>query len=115
MRPETMARIRRHREHVRFAAQPSPSARPRCQRLSCQAARCDERPASNKGARSPQAAFREFIETLWPLAEARGVSRATFDSAFAGVSFDPKVAAIAESQPEFVRPIWDYVTQRRVA
>ena len=67
-------------------------------------------PARNKVAGSQQVAFRGFIETLWPLAEARGVSRATFDSAFAGVTFDPKVAASAESQPEFVRPIWDYVT-----
>jgi lytic murein transglycosylase len=56
-----------------------------------------------------QAAFRGFIETLWPLAEARGVSRPTFDSAFAGVTFDPTVVASTEAQPEFVRPIWDYV------
>jgi membrane-bound lytic murein transglycosylase B len=66
--------------------------------------------APNKTAGSQQAAFRGFIETLWPLAEARGVSRPTFDSAFAGVTFDPTVAASAGSQPEFVRPIWDYVT-----
>jgi membrane-bound lytic murein transglycosylase B len=59
---------------------------------------------------SQQAAFRGFIETLWRLAEARGVSRPTFDSAFAGVAFDPTVVANAGSQPEFVRPIWDYVT-----
>jgi membrane-bound lytic murein transglycosylase B len=65
--------------------------------------------APNKIAGSQQAAFRAFVETLWPLAEARGVSRPTFDSAFAGVTFDPTVAASAESQPEFVRPIWDYV------
>ena len=65
--------------------------------------------APSKIAGSQQAAFRGFIETLWPLAEARGVSRATFDSAFAGVAFDPTVAASAGSQPEFVRPIWDYV------
>jgi membrane-bound lytic murein transglycosylase B len=64
--------------------------------------------APNKTAGS-QAAFRGFIETLWPLAEARGVSRPTFDSAFAGVAFDPTVVASAASQPEFVRPIWDYV------
>ncbi len=57
----------------------------------------------------PRPAFREFVDKLWPLAEERGVSRITFDNAFAGVSFDPKVAASAESQPEFVRPIWDYV------
>ena len=65
--------------------------------------------APNKISGSQQAAFRGFIETLWPLAEARGVSRHTFDSAFAGLAFDPTVAASAESQPEFVRPIWDYV------
>jgi membrane-bound lytic murein transglycosylase B len=65
--------------------------------------------APNKITGSQQAAFRRFIETLWPLAEARGVSRPTFDSAFAGVTFDPTVAASAASQPEFVRPIWDYV------
>jgi membrane-bound lytic murein transglycosylase B len=65
--------------------------------------------APNKITGSQQAAFRGFIETLWPLAEARGVSRRTFDSAFAGVTFDPTVVANAGSQPEFVRPIWDYV------
>jgi membrane-bound lytic murein transglycosylase B len=65
--------------------------------------------ASNKSVQPHQATFREFIETLWPVAEERGVSRATFDSAFAGVSFDPKVVASTKSQPEFVRPIWDYV------
>src|SRR5262249_15763822 len=65
--------------------------------------------ATNKPAGPHQPTFREFIDALWPLAEARGVSRATFDSAFAGVSFDPKVVASAQSQPEFVRPIWDYL------
>jgi membrane-bound lytic murein transglycosylase B len=64
---------------------------------------------ANKITGSQQDAFRGFVETLRPLAEARGVSRATFDSAFAGVTFDPTVAANAGSQPEFVRPIWDYV------
>ena len=65
--------------------------------------------AANKAAEPRQPTFREFIDALWPLAEARGVSRATFDSAFAGVSFDPKVVASAQSQPEFVLPIWDYL------
>jgi membrane-bound lytic murein transglycosylase B len=66
--------------------------------------------APSKITGSQQAAFRGFIESLWPLAEARGVSRPTFDSAFAGVTIDPTVVANAGSQPEFVRPIWDYVT-----
>lgn len=54
-------------------------------------------------------AFQEFIAALWPLAEQRGVSRATFDRAFASVSFDPNVVAMTGAQPEFVLPIWDYV------
>jgi lytic murein transglycosylase len=65
---------------------------------------------ANKSVRPHQPTFREFIDAFWPLAEERGVSRATFDTAFAGVAFDPKVVASAQSQPEFVRPIWDYVT-----
>jgi peptidoglycan lytic transglycosylase B len=66
--------------------------------------------AGNQLERPHRTTFREFIDALWPLAEERGVSRVTFETAFVGVSFDPKVAASAESQPEFVRPIWDYVT-----
>ncbi|THD45812.1 MAG: lytic murein transglycosylase [Bradyrhizobium sp.] len=54
-------------------------------------------------------AFHEFVETLRPLAEARGVSRATFDAAFAGVSFDPRIVAHTENQAEFVEPIWVYI------
>jgi membrane-bound lytic murein transglycosylase B len=54
-------------------------------------------------------AFQVFVAELWPLAEQRGVSRATFNRAFAGVSFDPKIVAMTEAQPEFVLPIWDYV------
>ena len=51
--------------------------------------------ASNKVEHLHRTPFREFIDALWPLAEERGVSRATFDSAFAGVAFDPKVVASA--------------------
>ena len=53
--------------------------------------------------------FQEFIASLWPLAEERGVSRATFDRAFLGVSFDRKVVANANIQAEFARPIRDYI------
>ena len=53
--------------------------------------------------------FRQFVASLWPLAEQRGVSRETFDRALAGVTFDPKIIAMTKQQAEFVRPIWDYV------
>ena len=53
--------------------------------------------------------FGDFIASLWPLAEDRGVSRTTFDRAFLGVSFDRTVVADANQQAEFARPIWDYI------
>ena len=93
-----------------FGALPPLCCAPSLSRLLCQASRFRRAPRPPSKITGPQqAAFRGFIETLWPLAEARGVSRPTFDSAFAGVTFDPTVVASAESQPEFVRPIWDYV------
>ncbi|MGU3665709.1 lytic murein transglycosylase [Methylobacterium sp. A49B] len=55
-------------------------------------------------------AFRGFIESLRPDAAARGVSAATFDAAFRGVSGpDAAVLARIRRQSEFVRPVWDYL------
>jgi membrane-bound lytic murein transglycosylase B len=62
--------------------------------------------------------FRLFIENLWPQAQARGISRPTFELAFKGVAYDPKVIAHTSAQAEFVKPIWEYlasaVSPRRV-
>lgn len=55
------------------------------------------------------AGFTQFVQTLWPLAEAKGVSRETFDAAFRGVTFDPKIVAHTHAQPEFVKPVWVYL------
>ncbi len=63
-------------------------------------------------AASPAAArddFSAFLQGLWPEARAAGVSRGTFDAAFAGLKPDPSVVAQTRKQSEFVRPIWDYV------
>jgi lytic murein transglycosylase len=56
-----------------------------------------------------ETAFRTFVADLWPLAERRGISRATFDAAFNGVTFDDKIVAYTTAQPEFVKPIWQYL------
>lgn len=56
------------------------------------------------------AQFRKFIESLWPEARARGISRATFDAALGKVTLDPSIGGTSARQAEFVRPIWDYVT-----
>ena len=54
--------------------------------------------------------FSQFVSGLLPLAQARGVSRSTFDAAVKGVTFDPRVVAKTNKQAEFVRPIWDYLS-----
>ena len=63
--------------------------------------------------------FRAFVAELWPLAKDRGVSRETFDAAFRGVTFDPRIVAHTTAQAEFVQPIWVYLTNavsaRRIA
>jgi peptidoglycan lytic transglycosylase B len=54
-------------------------------------------------------AFDNWVTRLWPEARALGVSRATFDAAFRGVRPDESIYESAGNQPEFVRPIWEYV------
>jgi lytic murein transglycosylase len=66
--------------------------------------------AAAEAARKTDAAFRAFVGGLWPLAETRGVKRATFDAAFAGVAFDPRIVAHTTTQAEFVEPIWVYLS-----
>ena len=53
--------------------------------------------------------FRQWVERLWPSARRKGVSRAIFNRAFRGVQPDPEVIRAAHYQPEFVRPVWDYM------
>jgi lytic murein transglycosylase len=65
--------------------------------------------AAAAAALKQEAAFRAFVAELWPLAEARGVKRATFDDAFAGVTFDPRIVAHTTNQAEFVQPVWVYL------
>lgn len=67
--------------------------------------------AAEPASRAASAAeFARFVATLRPEAEARGVSRATFEAAFAGVtSPDPDILARTKRQGEFGRPVWDYL------
>jgi membrane-bound lytic murein transglycosylase B len=59
-----------------------------------------------------QTRFETFVASLKPQARAAGVSDATFDAAFAGISADPKVIELARAQPEFSQPMGAYVTSR---
>src|SRR6185295_14358119 len=58
-------------------------------------------------------------QSMWPRAKAAGISRSTFDQAFAGISDpDPDVLKLANNQPEFTSTTSQYlskaVTQVRI-
>ena len=53
--------------------------------------------------------FEAWLADLRTEALAAGISAATFDLAFAGVQPNPQVSALDLDQPEFERPIWQYL------
>ncbi len=75
-------------------------------------------------ARAADAAFTQFIASLWPEAQAAGVSRETFDRETRGLEPDYKLpdlalrgrpATGASAQPEFVSVPADYVKESTIA
>jgi len=75
-------------------------------------------------ARAADAAFTQFIASLWPEAEAAGVSRATFDRETRGLEPDYKLpdlilpgrpATGAPAQAEFVQVPADYIKEGAIA
>src|SRR6056297_2839744 len=76
---------------------------------SIQAVSLDAPSRNDVGASTRPADFSAYLESLRSQAERRGVSRATFDRAFAGVTPDQEVIRLTRRQPEFARPIWDYL------
>jgi lytic murein transglycosylase len=57
----------------------------------------------------PDPGFQKFLAELWKDAQARGITRRTFDIAFAGVTPDPRVIATTKRQPEYNKPAGAYV------
>ena len=55
------------------------------------------------------AKFKAYVQALRPDAEARGITRATFDAAFAGLTLDQRVAAATRRQPEYNSAVGAYV------
>ena len=53
--------------------------------------------------------FATFVKALWPDAKAKGISRATFDTAMAGVTPNAKVIAATKRQPEYGKPVGAYI------
>jgi peptidoglycan lytic transglycosylase B len=59
--------------------------------------------------RSSAANFSSCIESLWPLAARRGVSRASFDTYTRGLTPDLRIMDLMDTQPEFTKAFWDYL------
>src|SRR6185312_7045587 len=63
--------------------------------------------------------FAAFAAELWPDAQAKGITLATFDTAMKGVTPDERVIAATKRQPEYGKPVGDYVnaivSNRRIA
>jgi membrane-bound lytic murein transglycosylase B len=60
-----------------------------------------------------------FLADMWTDAQAKGISRTTFDTAMKGFTPDQRVIAATRRQPEYGKPVGDYVnaivSKRRIA
>src|SRR5215472_7943907 len=66
-----------------------------------------------------QESFAVFVSDLWRDAQAKGITRPNFDLALKGVTPDQRVIAATQRQPEYGKPVGDYinaiVTKGRIA
>jgi len=65
--------------------------------------------ASATEADIPQQSFAQWRDAFRVEALQAGVPAALFDRAFAGVTPDPSIITADRSQPEFTRPVWQYL------
>jgi membrane-bound lytic murein transglycosylase B len=67
---------------------------------------------------APSLGQSKCVEGLWPSAKSAGISRATFDRAFKDFTIDPEVIELANYQPEYVKPVGEYldraVSEKRI-
>ncbi len=59
---------------------------------------------------SDDANFCAFLRSFRSTAIAAGASAATYDAATANIRLNLRIAQLNGSQPEFVRPVWDYLS-----
>jgi lytic murein transglycosylase len=59
--------------------------------------------------REAAANFNHCIARLWPDAQRRRISRATFERHTASLTPDLRIMDLVDNQPEFTRSIWDYL------
>ena len=59
--------------------------------------------------RQAAANFESCVEGLWPLAQKRNISRASFDKFTSGLTPDLRIMDLVDAQPEFTKAFWDYL------
>ena len=59
--------------------------------------------------RAAAANFKNCLASMWPEAARRGIARAVFDANTAKLTPDLQIMDLLDDQPEFSKPIWDYV------
>jgi len=60
----------------------------------------------------PVGSFADFLAALRPEALSSGVSATSYDAIMGGMTPDPRVPKLVETQPEFTTPVWDYIETR---
>ena len=65
--------------------------------------------ANGRAVAQPADSFAAFLAALWPQAAAQGISRNTFDTAFAGLTPDARVLGAMQHAPEYGKPFGAYV------
>jgi membrane-bound lytic murein transglycosylase B len=68
-------------------------------------------PAAGGDPEKREKSFDEFLDEFRGQAIAAGIRKETVDKAFDGLVPNDRVLALMDSQPEFVRPIWDYMSR----
>ena len=63
----------------------------------------------------PAGSFADFLVQFRSEALANGVAAATYDNLMAGLTPDPRVPDLVDTQPEFTTPVWDYLDARVTA
>ena len=59
--------------------------------------------------RAAAANFRQCLESLWPLAARRNITRASYDALTRDLTPDLRIMDLLDSQPEFTKSVWDYL------
>jgi len=67
------------------------------------------------GHAAPNQSFADFLRNFEAKAVAEGIPRTVYRDAVKGLKPDPSIKVTQATQPEFEKPIWDYLTKRVTA